>query len=138
MLNQQSIYINLTCNCRVCLGVVFLCLLCACLPSLTTLESIDQQHFAKTKIRYISLPSNLNAIIGITSYYCVILKMVILHDVTKTIQNGVFAFFKNKNLFFLKKNTTPGFAKKRRNPDGLGFLKKLEISQTLSFFNTFL
>jgi len=42
----------------------------------------------------------LNAIIGITSYYCVILKMVILHDAIKTIQNGVFAFFKNKTCFF--------------------------------------
>jgi len=95
---------NLTCNCRVCVGVVFLCLLCACLPSLTTLESIDQQHFAKTKIRQISLPPNLNDMIGITSYYCVILQMVILHDAIKTIQNGVFVFFsKNKNLFFLKK-----------------------------------
>jgi len=31
----------------------------------------------------------LNAIIGITSYYCVILKIVILHDGIKTIQNGV-------------------------------------------------
>jgi len=120
MLNQQSIYINLTCNCRVCVGVVFLCLLCACLPSLTTLESIDQQHIAKTKIRYISLPSNLNAIMGITSYYCVILKMVILHDAIKTFQNGVFACFMKKTCFWIKKYT-PGFVKKRRNPDGLGF-----------------
>jgi len=46
---------------------------------------------------YISLPSDLNAIIGITSYHCVILKMVILHDAIKTIQNRVFVFF------FLKK-----------------------------------
>ena len=38
----------------------------------------------------ISLPSNLNAIIGITSYYCVILDMTISHDAIKTIQNGVF------------------------------------------------
>jgi len=33
---------------------------------------------------YISLPSNLNGIIGITSYYCVILKLMILHDAIKT------------------------------------------------------
>ena len=32
---------------------------------------------------YISLPLVLNAIIGLTSYYCVILKMVILHDAIK-------------------------------------------------------
>jgi len=60
---------------------------------------------------YTSLPSNLNAIIGIKSYYCVILDIVILHDVMKTIQNR-FVFFskkrtKNKNRF-LKKN---GFKK---------------------------
>jgi len=45
---------------------------------------------------YISLPSDLNAIIGITSYYCVILKMVILHDSITTIQNSVFVFFSKK------------------------------------------
>jgi len=54
---------------------------------------------------YISLPSNQNAIIAITSYYCVILQMVILHNAIKTIQNGVFVSFlkKNKNLFFFQK-----------------------------------
>jgi len=72
-------YINVTWNCWVCVGVAFLCLLCACFANLTTLEWIDQQHVAKTKKGNNSLPSNLNAIIGITSYYCVILKMVILH-----------------------------------------------------------
>jgi len=66
------------------------------LPSLATLERFDQQHFAKTKMGYISLPSVLNAIIGIVSYFCVTLKMVILHDAMKTIQN---IFLKNKNLF---------------------------------------
>jgi len=86
-------YINLMWNGRVCVGVAFLCLLCACLPNLTTLEWIDQQHFAKTKMGYISLPSDLNAIIGIKSYYCVIQKMVILHDAIKTVQNSVFVFF---------------------------------------------
>jgi len=51
---------------------------------------------------YISLPSNLNAIIGITSYYCVNLKMVILHDAIKTMENEVFPFFikKEKKLSF--------------------------------------
>ena len=54
---------------------------------------------------YISLPSNYNAIIAITIYYCVILQMVILHNAIKTFQNGVFVFFfkKNKNLFLFKK-----------------------------------
>jgi len=41
---------------------------------------------------YISLPSILNAITGTASYYCVILKKVILHDGIKTIQKGVFLF----------------------------------------------
>jgi len=41
---------------------------------------------------YISLPSILNAIVGITSYYCVILKIMIYHDGIKTIQDGVFLF----------------------------------------------
>ena len=35
---------------------------------------------SKTKVGYIFLSSILNSTIGITSYYCVILKMVILHD----------------------------------------------------------
>jgi len=54
---------------------------------------------------YISLPSILKAIMFITSYYCVILKMVILNDAIKTIQNGVFPFSFNRNniLFLLKK-----------------------------------
>jgi len=62
---------------------------------------------------YISLPLNLNAIIGITSHYCVILKIVILHDTMKTIHNGVFVFFfnTNKNLFLVKKNKKIGLKK---------------------------
>jgi len=39
---------------------------------------------------YIPLSSIMNATIGITSYYCI---MVILHDAKKKIQNGVFVFF---------------------------------------------
>jgi len=35
----------------------------------------------------------LNAIIGIISYYCAILKMVILHDAMKTNRNVFFLFF---------------------------------------------
>jgi len=37
-------YINLTWNSRVCVGVDFLCLLCACLSNLTTLEWNDQEN----------------------------------------------------------------------------------------------
>jgi len=76
--------------------VAFLCLLRACLPNLTTLGSIDQQRFAKTKMGYISLPSGLNAIIGMKSYYCVVLKMVILHYAIKTIQSSFLCIFKKK------------------------------------------
>jgi len=70
---------NLTWNCRDCVGVAFLCLLCACLLSLTTFEWTGQEH-CENKMGYISLPSILNTIIVITSCYSVILKMVILHD----------------------------------------------------------
>jgi len=51
---------------------------------------------------YISLPLILNAIIGITSYYCIIMKTVILHDGIKTIQNWVFLFSlkKEQNLVY--------------------------------------
>jgi len=54
---------------------------------------------------YISLPSNLNGILGITSNYCVILIIVILHDAIKTIKNRVFPFSlkKEQNLVSLKK-----------------------------------
>jgi len=133
MLNQQGIYINLTCNCRVSVGVVFLCLLCACLPSHATLESIDQQHFAKTKLRYISLPPNLNAIIGITSHYRVILKMVILHDATKTIQNGVSVFFFSEWGF----PKHPDLKRNEKKQVGWGFKKNSDFPRTWSSFNTF-
>jgi len=75
---------------------------------------------------YISLPAILNAIIGITSYYCVILKILILHDGTKTIQSGVFPFSlkKEQNLVSLKKNR---FFK--RNPGRLFLKKKTGFSQ---------
>jgi len=94
---------------------------------------------------YIPLRSNLNAIIGITSYYCAILKMLekkniawcnknnsnselkktktnsekkILHDATKTIQNRVFVFFskKEQKSVFLKKR------KKSKKPMWILFL----------------
>jgi len=54
---------------------------------------------------YIALPSILNASVGITSYYCVILKIVVLHDGIKTIQNGPFQFSlkKEKNLVSFQK-----------------------------------
>ena len=116
------------------MGVAFLCLLRAFLPSLTTLEWIDQQHFAKTKMGYISLPSNLNATIGITSYYCVILKVEILHDAIETIPNGVFVFFfkRAKTCFFWKKTNSD-----LKKQVGCFFLKKTGFSQPWLSFNTF-
>ena len=55
---------------------------------------------------YIPLPSNLNGIIGITSYYCVILKIMIVHDAIKTMKNKVFPFSlkKEPNLVSFQKN----------------------------------
>jgi len=124
--------INLTWNCRVCVQMVFLCLLCAFLPN-TTLEWIDQK-FAKTKMEYISLPSNLNSIIGTTSYYCVILKIMIFHDPIKTIKNKVFPFSKKKITklcFFFKKTEKPVFLKKQKQVGFFFFLKKPWFFSTL-------
>ena len=61
---------------------------------------------------YIALPSILNAL---TSYYCLNLKIVILYDGTKTIQNGVFPFClkKNKILFIWKKQEDCFFFEKQ-------------------------
>ena len=122
-------YINLTWNGSVCVGVAFLCLLCACLPILITLELIDPQLFAKTKMGYISLPSDLKAIIGITSYYCVILKMVILHGAIKTIQNSFFSKKQQKSDPF-QKNKKNGL-KQTKNPYEL-FFSKLVLFSNLS------
>jgi len=66
--------------------------------------------------------------IGMTSYYCVILQVVILHDAIKTIPNGVLFLKKNKNLFPFKKNKTTGI-KKSKKTGGLFFLKKTGFSQ---------
>jgi len=79
----------------------------------------------------ISLPSSLNAIIDITSYYRAILKMVILHDAMKTIQNGKKNVFlmtlkKNKNLFLFKKNKKMLFFGK--NAGGLFFLIRVFLN----------
>jgi len=59
---------------------------------------------------YISLPSNLNAIIDITSCYCVILKIVILDDAIKTIHNGGLCFLK-------KEQKLVPFDEKQKNSD---------------------
>jgi len=86
---------------------------------------------------YISLPSNLNGIIGITSYYCVILKIMIFNDAIKTIKNKVFPFSlkKEQNLVsFLKKNKK-SFSK---NLGGLFFFKKNRFFSTLYFAQVFI
>jgi len=66
--------------------------------------------------------------VGITSHYCMILKIVILHDAIKIIQNGVFPFssIKKQNLFSLKKTTKNGFERKTNKKEvGFFFWKKL-------------
>ena len=68
---------------------------------------------------HISLPSNLNAIIGIISYYCAILKMVILHDAMKTNQNVFLCLFKEQKPVSFQITQKNGF-KKAKNPSGLG------------------
>jgi len=74
---------------------------------------------------YISLPLNLNGIIGITSYYCVILKTMILHDaIKKTIESKVFLFSSKKEQNFVSFLKNPKkrffFQKKQKSPGGLG------------------
>jgi len=85
---------------------------------------------------YISLPSNLNAIIGIISYYCIILKMVILHDAIKTTQNGVLVFKKKeRKTVSFQKNKPKNWMKKT---GGLFFSKKHFFFSTLIVFQSFL
>jgi len=72
---------------------------------------------------YISLPSIFNVIVGITSYYGVILKIVILHDEIKTIQNVFFSVIikkRTKNLVSFFKN--PFCSRQTQKP--VVFLKK--------------
>ena len=66
----------------------------------------------ENKDQYISFPIELNAIIGIKSYYCVILKMVISRrpNAIKTIQNSVF-------VFFWKRKKTCLFSKHKKNEE---------------------
>ena len=85
---------------------------------------------------YISVPSNLNGITGIASYYCVILKTMILRNAIKKIQNGVFLFSlkKKQNLvYFLKTQTNVFFLKKTKKTTGelFFFLKKNGFFSTL-------
>jgi len=73
--------------------------------------------------------------IGITSYYCVILKMEILHDAVKIIQNGVFVFLLKKeqksvyiwkiqrSCFFLKNKWVVFFERKQVFLNPADFLK---------------
>jgi len=92
--------------------------------------------FCEKKMGYISLPSNLNAIIGIISYYCVILKMVILHDAIKTTQNGVLVFKKKeRKTVSFQKNKPKNWMKKT---GGLFFSKKHFFFSTLIVFQSFL
>ena len=80
----------------------------------------------------ISLPSILNAIIGVTSYYYVILQVVMLHDAMKTIQNGFLCIFLNhKNLFLFKNPPKPNL--KNKKPDGLFFFKNGFFSTLIIF-----
>ena len=124
------------------MGVAFLCLLCACLPTLPLWSELTNNSLRKQRwgtFLYISLPSDLNAIIGITSYYCVIHKMVILHDAIKTIQNKVFAFFSKKRTktCTFSKNEEKQIKKITKNPCELFFFLKNPFFSTLIIFQSF-
>jgi len=76
---------------------------------------------------YIALPSVVNAIIGITSYSCVILQMVVLHDALKTIQNVFFVFFLKKitkTYFFFGKPKKRSLKKNKKHKVDCFFEKK--------------
>jgi len=49
MQHLQGMYINLTWNCRVCVEAAILCLLCACLPSLTTCRELTNNTLRKQR-----------------------------------------------------------------------------------------
>ena len=105
MLNQQGMHINFDMKLQSLCGVVFLCLLCACFTKPFHLGVNWPTTLCENKDGVLFSPSISNAIIGITSYYCEILKMMMLHDVIKTILNGVFPFSlekRTKSCFFLK------------------------------------
>jgi len=52
----------------------------------------------------VSLSSDLNVIVAITSYYCVILKMVILHVAIKQFIMEFLRFFKEQKPVSFQKN----------------------------------
>ena len=128
--------INLTWNCRVCVRVVFLFLLCACLPRLNTLEWIDEQHFEnKDGVHFFAFSSECH-----NRYHKLILCNSEIGDIAWCNVNntewGFCAFFNNKNLFLFKKPKRR--IKKTKNADGLVvFLKKLFFS-TLVYFGLFM
>jgi len=76
-------------------------------------SSIDSSH------EYIVAPA-INELIDITSYYCMIPKMVILHDAIKTIQNRVFVFFvkRTNSSVFIKRTKNSFFQKKTKKQEG--------------------
>jgi len=68
---------------------------------------------------------------GITSYYCVILKMMILHDAIKTIKSKVFPFSlkKEQNLVSFSKKQKTGFSEKKTKNRWVFFWKNPGFSQ---------
>jgi len=89
--------------------VAFLSLLCTFLPSFTILEFNSPTTLYENKDGYISLPSNLSAIIGITSYYSVILKLVIVYCMMQQ-KNSKWGF-----CVYSKQRTKPVFCQKKKS-----------------------
>jgi len=118
--------INLTWNCTVCVGMVFsVCCARSCQAlSLWCELNKDGVHFFTLK---------LECQIGVTSSYCVILKMMTLYDAIKTIQNAGLCFSskKKKILFLFKQTKTFGLK------NGL-FFKKNVFFSILIVFQSFL
>jgi len=113
----------------VCVGLAFLCLLSACFPRLTN-NTLRKKRWSAF------LPWNLNPKVDIADYNCVILKMVILHDAIKTLQNGVCVFSKKK------KKKTYVFSKKqiktdKKNNGGCFFQKSCFFSTLIMLWSFF-
>jgi len=130
-------YINLTWNCRVCVGMAFICLLCAFLLSFTTLKWIGQQHFAKTNwdgVHFFTLK------LGCHNSYNTVLCDSANGDIALCNKNNsewVIMFFfekRTKTCFFSKKPKKPEFEKNRR----VGIFWKKRVSQPWPSLNPLL
>jgi len=128
-------HINMTWSSRVCVGVVFLCLLCACLPSfIHHLEVNWPTTLCKNKDggRFFTFNFECH-----NRYKKLLLCNSENSDIAWCNKNNsewdfsVFFEKRTKSCFFLKKEKKQFFFKKTKNPGELFFLKKPRFFSTL-------